>query len=112
MRAGRLRHRVSFDEPVSASDGAGGETVTWVERGTAWATVEPIGGRETMRSEQMLAELHTRITVRWSALSIRATAKWRLRHGATLYDIVRPPADKRLARREIEFLCNSGITEG
>ena len=45
LRAGRLRHRVTIETPVRASDGAGGARQEWAPVGDAWAAVEPVAAR-------------------------------------------------------------------
>lgn len=112
MRAGALRHTVWADEPVSASDGAGGQVVTWTPRLSFKASIEPITGREVLRSNQVIADLDTRITLRWSLAASVINATWRLRHGGVTYNIARPPAEKNIGHREIEILANSGLNQG
>jgi head-tail adaptor len=108
MRAGALRYTVSADEPVTQPDGQGGVRTVWYERAKFKAAIEPVSGREQMRSDQIIAELDTRIRLRWSVAANGIRATWRLRHGATVYDLVRPPIGALLGRREIELLVRTG----
>jgi SPP1 family predicted phage head-tail adaptor len=107
-----MRHTVWADERVSLPDGAGGQALTWVPRFAFKASIEPITGREQMRANQPLADLDTRITLRWSKDAAALNATWRLRHGSVIYDIKRPPVEKTLGRREIEILAGSGLNQG
>jgi SPP1 family predicted phage head-tail adaptor len=108
MRAGALRHTVAADEQISVSDGEGGQVVAWVQRLTFKASIEPITGREQMRSNQLIADVDSRISLRWSAAANEIKASWRLRHGAQIYDIAQPPIEKRLAKAELEILARTG----
>ena len=117
MNAGRLRHKVWADEPVVSQDSTTGEElVTWTPRERISCAIEPITGREQLRADQILADLDTRITTRWSTFTASITAKWRLRFirngSEVVYNISRPPVEKLLGMREIEFLCNSGLNDG
>lgn len=112
MRAGELRHTVYADEPISASDGEGGEVINWVPRLKFKAAVEPISGREALRSNQIVASMDTRITLRWSVEAAAIKPNWRLRHDGVIYNIARPPAEKALGRREIEIMVSSGLNQG
>lgn len=43
--AGQLRTAMVLEEPVETPDGQGGFSVTWTERASVWALLEPVGGR-------------------------------------------------------------------
>lgn len=104
--------RITLQRAIQAEDGVGGTITTWTDLGTVWASVEPIGGREALRAGQLLAEMDTRIIVRWSPLVEGLTAKDRIVRGTTIYNIVRPPADRRMGHKQVEIMCNSGINDG
>ncbi len=117
MKAGHYKHKVWADEPVATQDtDTGEELITWTPRERVSCAIQPIDGREQLRADQILADLDTRITVRWSTFTAGITAKWRLRFvrngGETVYNISRPPVEKNMGMREIEFLCNSGLNDG
>ena len=118
MSAGQYKHKVYADEPVATQDAdTGEEVVEFVERGAMRCKVEPISGREALRSEQIIADMDTRITVRWSTFAAAITAKWRLRFErngsqSVTYNIARPPAERFMEMREIEFICSSGLNDG
>lgn len=112
MGAGKYRHLVTVERVTQVPDGAGGMTTTWQPLGSFWASVEPIGGREALRAGQIVADMDTRITTRWSPMVSGITAKDRIIHGAVIYNIVRPPADLKSRHREVEITCNSGANDG
>jgi len=69
-----------------------------------------------MRSGQILAELDTKIVIRWSPNVAVVSAKYRLRHAEqsnpTTYNIAAPPIHVNLGQREIELMCKSGVNAG
>ena len=111
MRAGRLRHRLTVQEPITSRNETGEELVTWVTRGTVWSAIEPIRGKEALTSNQIIADMDTRITVRWSGFADDINAKWRLRHQGVTYNIT-SISHKDMGQREIELMCKSGLNDG
>ncbi len=113
MEAGRLRHRINVQAPVETpAVDSGDPEVTWTDVGTCWGMVEPLRGREaTYAGQQILAEMDTRITVRYSELTAQITAAHRLEHQGNLFNIV-SVAQVNLAQRAIEMMCKSGVNDG
>jgi SPP1 family predicted phage head-tail adaptor len=111
MQAGSLRQRVAFDEPVTSQDATGDEIVTWTPAFELWASVAPLTGREQMVGGGILAEGNTRIHLRWSDQAARINAKWRARHGDTVYNL-KSVAHLESGRREIEIMAKSGVDSG
>jgi len=65
MRAGELRHRVTFQK--RDVDPATGGLTDWVDYVTVWAKVEDLSGRDYIQT-RMLGDaslVTTRITIRW-----------------------------------------------
>lgn len=117
MRAGKRLHRVWVDEPVPTQDPSGDLVEAWVARGQMRCSIEPVSGREALRAGQVLAEMDTRITALWSLFTSQIKANWRFRFERNgtdpiIYNIARPPAEKNMAMREIEFMCGSGLNNG
>lgn len=112
MRAGTLAHRVIIERPAPSRDDAGSESIVWETYATVWASVEPMTGREGSGNVQVLADLDTIITIRWSPRVDAITAKWRVRQGSTVYNVAAPPAHVSLGEREIRLLCKSGVNDG
>lgn len=107
-----MRHTVLAEEPMAMPDGAGGQAITWVERLRFKASIEPLTGREQMRANQVIADMNTRIVLRWSPKAAAIKPTWRLRHGGVIYNIAQPPIERKLGRTEIEILAQSGLNEG
>ena len=115
MRAGALKNRITFEEPVVTQGSTGQESITWTEFATVWGSVAPmrgrVGGKEEMAGNQPLAELNTLITIRWSPNNDLITEKWRAVHLGVYYDI-KEIAHVNLDQRMIELMCRSGLNNG
>lgn len=107
MEAGRLRHRVTFLEPVSVEEPDGSERIDFVPRFRRFAAVLPVKAAEAMRGNQPLALLDTRIVTRWDRAIDAVSEKWRAVHRGVTYGI-ESIANAKMADREVEFLCKSG----
>ncbi|MEZ5888577.1 MAG: phage head closure protein [Paracoccaceae bacterium] len=64
MSAPRLNRKLTLEEAVRAPDGAGGYSLVWTARGTLWAAVEPVTGRERAGESVTVSQVSYRITVR------------------------------------------------
>lgn len=111
MRAGPLNKLLVLESKQSTQGDDGGEVIAWVPVATVWASIEPVGGREAMRANQIVADTETRIKIRWSSQVAAIDATWRAVHGGTIYNIKRI-ANIKSANREIELMCESGVTSG
>lgn len=112
MSSGKYRTRVVAERLDVVQDGAGGVVSQWTRFAEFWANVEPISGREAMRANQLLADMDTRVTTRWTAAASGIHARDRLVVAGVPYSIVRPPMDLRTRHREIEIMCNLGLNDG
>lgn len=107
MRAGRLRHRVVYLEPVAAIEPNGSEVIEYVPRFRRWSAVEPIKGAEALRANQPLGVMDTRILTRWSPEFDKVSDKWRATHRGVVYGLV-SVVNAKTADREIEIMAKSG----
>jgi len=66
MQAGKLRHRLTFEEAVEVVDPAGtGQRIkTWNDVGTRWGSVDPLTGKELLAAQQVKSQVSHRITIR------------------------------------------------
>ena len=95
MRAGTLRHRVTFQRATVTDSDTGTPVQTWADLITVWARVEPLAGKE-----------------RYSAMQVQADVDYRIltRHNSTLSDLA---PDDRATWNGITFDVKSVInTEG
>ena len=68
MRAGRLRKRLTIQQPTEGSaDPLGEKPMTWSDVASVWAEVLPQSGREFYRAQQIHAELSHAISIRYRA---------------------------------------------
>jgi SPP1 family predicted phage head-tail adaptor len=67
MQAGKLRHRITIQEPVTARNGYGEAITTWTAVATVWASVEPLSGREFFAAEHVQSEVTHRVRMRWQS---------------------------------------------
>lgn len=76
----RMRHRVTLQEPVRAPDGMGGYTVTWTDRSTVWARVQPMDPQWQARfaAAQSVYNATHLVTIRHYPTLDRT---WRVLHG-------------------------------
>ena len=84
MRAGNLRHRITFQRPVKSRDAMGAEILSWTHVGHSSAEVLDIGGREFFSNREDKSEIIVKITIRYRA---DIGVEWRVIHGARTYNI-------------------------
>jgi SPP1 family predicted phage head-tail adaptor len=98
---GALRRRLTLEEPVETSDGAGGVTRGYVAVATLWAEVTPVSARADITADSSGAVVRLHIVIRMRA---GLTTRHRLRDGARIYRIValRESADRRYLEIEAE----------
>lgn len=90
MRAGRLRHRVTIEQPTT---GAFGEADSWAALDATnperWASIEPAEGREFFTAKHDVAETPLRFRLRWDSVIDTVTEKMRITmdSGARIFDI-------------------------
>lgn len=113
MKAGRLRHRVTFDEPGPLEiDSDGAQVPTWVPAFGGQpisAEITALSGRELIAAQAVQSKVATRIKVRYRAgfkASMRAT------HRSTVYNVEGVIPDPDSGIRHITLICSSGVNEG
>jgi SPP1 family predicted phage head-tail adaptor len=111
MRAGKLRHRVTFQRYAAGQGASGQPTRDWQTVRTVWAEVTPITGRERVVAAAEVAELDTKIRIRYTPEFEPMTAKWRAVYRGVFYDI-KSVANVNMADREIELFAQSGVNVG
>lgn len=101
MRAGELRHRVTFQK--RENDSATGGFTDWTDYATVWGKVEDLSGRDYVQA-RMLGEaslVTSRITVRWRP---DLDPHMRVRVGDRTFDI-KAILDPDGRRRFLEIMC-------
>jgi len=105
MQGGRLRHRVTVQEPVESQADDGQVTVTWSKIGVRWAAVEPVRGREIIANEQLIGEVSHKVTLRYMKT---LTARHRFLYRDRVLEIVQMinPGEQNLL---LECLCKEVV---
>ena len=108
LAAGRLTERVDLACPVEAIDELRSRTVKWRPRGTVWAAVEAITGREVHAAQQLHSVVTLRVTIRQPGLTPAAT--WRVvwKGRPLSIEAVLPHPD----RDRLVLLCSEGLNDG
>ena len=65
MRAGPLRHLITFEQIVKTADGYGGFTKVWTEFTTARAQITPLKGEESLEHRKLEHENVNRVWIRY-----------------------------------------------
>ena len=84
MRAGRLRHFVAVEQPITSTTPDGGTTKAWELVFHEWAAIEPLRGREYFQAAAAQSEVDTMVTMRYRP-GVRA--KMRVSHEGRHFDI-------------------------
>lgn len=87
MRAGSLRHKVTFERQSSAQDTFGGIPDTWASVGDRFASVEPFRGSEREVQSGEISRLMVKIKVRYDSLTKTITPADRISWDGSVYDI-------------------------
>ena len=93
--AGKLRRRVTIQEPEVTIGATGGEVTTWADLATVWANIKPLSGQELLAARQSVATalVSTQIEIRYRS---DVNSKMRVAHGSQqTYEIVAVLPDER-----------------
>lgn len=117
MKAGRLRHRVTIQDPVEEQDATSGavEIIDWEDTfADVHAEVEALSGREYLAAAQIQSEETHVITLRWRpGLHAKQRIVW-APSGDTIryFNIVAPIVGGYGMREFIEIRCAEGVNDG
>ncbi|MFT7337628.1 MAG: SPP1 family predicted phage head-tail adaptor [Marinobacter maritimus] len=110
MRAGKLRHRVTIQQPGQTQDPVTGEMLNgWTDYAKAWASVEPLSVKEFIASEAGQSEVTARITIRHRE---GITPKMRVLHRGKIYNIKGVLADPKSGLEYLTLPCSEGVNDG
>lgn len=104
MQAGRLDQRVTIERATEGQDEWGQPMPeTWAPIATVWAAVEPLNGREFFAASTTVAEVETRIRIRYRpGLSVTD----RINHEGALHNI-QTVINPRSGNRELVLMCRA-----
>ena len=110
MQAGRLNHRVTFQQPTNSVDDYGQPVPgSFDDVATVWAAIRPTGSNERVAAAQMESGQTHVITVRWSAPLAAAQGSWRIVFGARAFGIVGLPRCPDERREWLIFDCTERV---
>lgn len=109
--AGRLRHRVTFEEEVIDLDSDGAQVPAWVPFGDRPlpAEIVPMSARELIAAQTVNSKLTTRIRLRYRP---GFKASMRAIHRGTIYNIEGVIPDPDSNQRFVTLICSSGTNQG
>ncbi|WP_200629995.1 phage head closure protein [Stutzerimonas frequens] len=110
IKAGKLRHRVTFQAPGLVQDPVTGEMMPgWTDFASVWASIEPLSARDFIAAQANQSEITARIVIRYRE-GILPTM--RILHRGKVYAIhgVLPDADSGL--EYITLPVSEGVSQG
>lgn len=114
MRAGGLRHWLTFQRKVTDLDSDGATVETWVDAFSLNARmpcrVEYLSGRELIAAQMVNSRVSCRLSTRYRPgfdASMRA-----VQPDGTIYNLEAIVPDSKSGRREVTFLASTGVNEG
>jgi SPP1 family predicted phage head-tail adaptor len=105
MNAGKLRHKITIEQRSTTPNSFGEPANTWTTFLTRWASVEPIIGKEFFSSQQVQAEVTTKIRIR-NAPGV--LPQMRVIFGSKIYDI-QAIMDIEEKGKEVLLMCKEVI---
>jgi SPP1 family predicted phage head-tail adaptor len=118
MDAGRLRHFVTFEQPLVVVDddsddmGDGSRDEQWVPAFGGQmipVSIEPLSGRELIAAQAVQSRISSRVVMRYRP---GITAAMRMLHRGTIYNIEAPIPDPVTGVDSITLLVSSGVNDG
>jgi SPP1 family predicted phage head-tail adaptor len=112
LRAGTMRHRITFQNRVETQDAnTGALTETWTDAFTCWASIDPLNGRELIAAAAVQSGVTHSITVRYrDALAVPAvTASMRILYGSRIFNI-KASMNESESRHTITLQAEEGLT--
>lgn len=107
-RIGELRHRITFQKAELVEDEYGGQTQTWVDKGTVFAKFHYLRGGETIIAGRLQGKQPAIITVRSDGMTRQADPSWRIRDAEGALWNIRAITDPTGRRAWLEILAEKG----
>ena len=114
MKAGGLRHWLTFQRKVTDLDSDGATVETWIDafelNSRMPCNVEYLSGRELIAAQMVNSRVSCRLSTRYRPgfdATLRATQP-----DGTIYNLEALVPDSRSGRREVTFLASTGVNEG
>ena len=98
MKLGKMRYRITIENPMNEIDGDGFNQETYTEFATVWADITPVSSKEYFGSDQTVEEATSKIYIRHIP---GINTLMRIRCGSRLFDIISVLSDDRLGMTTI-----------
>jgi SPP1 family predicted phage head-tail adaptor len=66
MQAGKLRHRVTVQQPQQQTNSLGEPTLAYVDLFDAWVQIQPLSARELVFAKQLQLDTTHKVYTRWT----------------------------------------------
>ena len=110
MRNGKLRHKMTLQQPVTTQDTTTGEMVTvWTDVAKVWASLEPLSANAFVAAGAEQSEVTARVTIRYRD---DVTSKMRLVYRGMYYDIKGVLADPKSGLEYLTLPVGEGVRYG
>lgn len=80
----KMDRRVTIQQVTEASDGQGGQTETWADVATVWASINPMSDYEKFQAQQLQTNTTHKLTIRYRT---GLTTKHRVLFGTRIFNI-------------------------
>ena len=106
LKAGKLRHKITIENPVSTQANDGSVSVSYQKYLACWASIEPLSVKEFIVANTTEHKINARITIRYNA---GITSDMRVKHGNKIYNIegIQPDLDSGI--EYLTLACSTGI---
>ncbi|MDM8356669.1 phage head closure protein [Pandoraea communis] len=113
MRAGELRHLLTFQAKSAAQDELGEPINAWVDVLTCWGKVSPTTGRERMAAQAVQSYVSHSVTVRYASqlANPKDVAAMRIVFGTRIFDI-HDSLNEDERNRMITLMAEEGLNNG
>jgi SPP1 family predicted phage head-tail adaptor len=113
VRAGSLRHRITFQRRITTVDSFGGQSVDWSDVATIWGGIEPANGREQVAAQAFQAAISHTITCRYQPWmgSPKQIAGMRVIWSGRVFDL-HPAVDVDERHRLMRIPATEGMSNG
>jgi SPP1 family predicted phage head-tail adaptor len=105
MRAGQLRHRITFQQLTVANDTWGHSVETWTDQFDTWASIWPLRGTERMEGLKLDNEITHKVRIRYRS---GIHPKMRIKFGTRYFNMSTPinPDERNIY---LEFMATEEV---
>lgn len=107
-RATGLRNLVTFSRRTSLADDFSGEAEAWSALGTAWASIVPATGSESIDSQQVDGTVSHKVTIRYGSTLAGLAPRDRFAYNSKTYQIV-SVVNVDAANKWMELMCAEAV---